>query len=65
MVKTATVIHVCSSSKLAGRCGTEALLLTSQQTQKIPGVLNRAIVVGKLLFHHAESKHPTCDRVTK
>jgi hypothetical protein len=58
MVATASVIHARSSSKLAGRDVTKTLSLKSLPKWKSPGVLNQAIVVAKLSFHHAQSKQP-------
>jgi hypothetical protein len=51
MVATASVIRAHSSSKLAARGGTKYFNLT-YPTQRSPGVLNQAIVVAKLSFHH-------------
>ena len=58
MVATASAVLTRSSSKLAGRGGTETQSLT-YPPQKSPGVLNQAIVVAKLSLHHVQSKQPS------
>jgi hypothetical protein len=54
--RPASIIHARSSSRVAERDGTKTLSFNVSPTQKRPGVLNQAIVVATLFFHHAQSK---------
>jgi hypothetical protein len=51
---TDSVICACSSSHLAGRGGAKTLSMMCPHTES-PGVLNQAINVAKLSFHHVQS----------
>ena len=64
MVATASVIRARNSSKLTGRGGTK-LHLQLLSTQKSPGMLNQAIVVARLSFHHVQTKQTPYDRDCK
>jgi hypothetical protein len=59
VVVTASVIHARNTSKLAGRDVTK-ISLQHIHTQKSPRVLNQAIVLAKLSFHHVQCKPPPC-----
>ena len=60
LVATASVIRARNSSRLVGKDVTKICLL-HVPTQKSPRVLNQAILVARLSFHHVQWKPPRCD----
>jgi len=58
MVTTSCVIRARSSSKFAGKVEKKNFVFEVSTHRKVQGVLNQAIVVAKLSFHHDQSKQP-------